>query len=95
MFCNNNNKFKIRRYLTCTTQYMIYLGYSTKSGKQGVGSTESFKPQLSNYKLHIKQKVKSCSIVKHFIHSCTDTVNLYKYLRFILIDCVTNTENSS
>ena len=58
-------------------------------------STENWKPRLSNYKSHIKKKVKSCSIVKHFIDSCTDTVNPSKYLRFILIDCVTNTENNS
>ena len=42
-----------------------------------------------------KKKVKSCSIVKHFIDSCADTVNPSKYLRFILIDCVTNTEKNS
>ena len=39
--------------------------------------------------------VKSCSIEKHFIDSRSDTVNPSKYLRFILTDCVTNTENSS
>ena len=33
--------------------------------------------------------------MKHFIDLCTDTVSPSKYLRFILIDCVTNTENSS
>ena len=33
--------------------------------------------------------------MKNFIDSCTDTVNPSKYLRFILIDCVTNTENST
>ena len=65
---------------------MIYLAYCTKCSKQGVISTKNFKPGLPNYKLHIKQKVKSCSIVKHFIDSCTDTVNIYMYLRFILID---------
>ena len=74
---------------------MIYLAYCTKCGKQGVGSTENWKPQLSNYKSHIKKKVKSCTILKHFIDLCTDTVSPSKYLRFILIDCVTNTENSS
>ena len=73
---------------------MIYLAYCT-CGKQGVGSTENWKPRLSNYKSHIKKKVKSCSIVKHFIDSCTDIVNPSKYLRFILIDCVTNSENNS
>ena len=33
--------------------------------------------------------------MKHFIDSSTDTVNPSKYLRLILIDCVTNTENNS
>ena len=33
--------------------------------------------------------------MKHFIDSCNDTVNPSKYLRFILIDCLTNTENSN
>ena len=74
---------------------MIYLAYCTKCGKQGIGSTENWKPRLSDYKSHIKKNVKSCSIMKHFIYSCTDTVNSSKYLRFIQIDCVTNTENSS
>ena len=74
---------------------MIYLAYCTKCGKQGIGSTEKWKPRLSDCKSHIRKNVKSCSIIKHFIYSCTDTVNLSKYLRFIQIDCVTNTENSS
>ena len=74
---------------------MIYLAYCTKCGKQGVGSTENWKPRLSNYKSHIKKKAKLCSILKHFTDSCTDTVNPSKYLRFILIDCVNNTENNS
>ena len=74
---------------------MIYLAYFTKCGKQGIGSTNNWRPRLSNYRSHIKKKVKSCSIVKHFIDSCSDTANPSKYLRFILIDCVTNPENNS
>ena len=74
---------------------MIYLPFCTKCGNQDVGPTENWKPRLSNYKSYIKNKVKSCSIVKHFIGLFTDTVNPSKYLRFILTDCVTNTENSS
>ena len=74
---------------------MIYLTYFTKCGKQGVGSTKNWKLRLSNYKSHIKTKVKSCAIVKHYIDSRSDTVNPSKYLRFTLIDCVTNTENGS
>ena len=40
-------------------------------------------------------KVISYLVVKRFIDSCTDTINPSKYLGFIPIDCVTNTENSS
>ena len=86
--------FKIRRHLTCTTPNMIYLTYFTKCGKQGVGSTKNWKRWLSNYRLHIKKKLQSCSIVKHFSDSCSDTVNPSKYLRYILIDFVTNIEHS-
>ena len=57
---------KIKRYLTCTTPNMIYLAYCTKCGKQGVRLTENWKPRLSNYKSHVKKKVKSWPIVKHF-----------------------------
>ena len=33
--------------------------------------------------------------MKHFIVSCTDTANPFKYLRFTPVDYVINTENSS
>ena len=49
--------------------------------------------QHSNYKSHIKQKVKLCSVVKNSIDSSTDTINPSKYLKFISIDSVTNTQN--
>ena len=42
-----------------------------------------------------KRKVKLCSIVKHSIGSCTDTISPSKYLRFVLTDCVINTESNS
>ena len=57
--------------------------------------TRCWKPRLCKYKSHIKKNVKSSSIVKHFIDSYIDTVNPSKYLRLILIYCVTNTENNS
>ena len=74
---------------------MIYWPYCTKCGKAGVGSNENWKSRISNYKSHINKKVKSYSIVKHFIDSFTDTDNLTKQLRFLSIDCVTNTQNST
>ena len=49
-------RIKTRRYLTCSTQNMIYLLYCSKCGKCVVGSTENWKPQLSNYKSRIKKE---------------------------------------
>ena len=39
--------------------------------------------------------MKTCSTLKHFIDCCSDTENPSQYLRFILIDCLTNIENKS
>ena len=88
-------KYWIRRDSTCTTKNVIYLAYCTKYGEQGTGSTVSWKPPLSNYKSHIKQSVHSCKIVKHFIEKCNDPIVPFKYLRFVILDVLTNTESLS
>ena len=63
---------------------------------QGVGSTTKWKPRLSNYKSHIKKKIKKpCKIVQHFLSVCTDPDLPHKYLRFVLIDCLNNVKNLS
>ena len=54
--------------------------------KQGVRSTVDWKPRLRNYKSHIKKKVRSCSIVNHFIDVSSDTDDPSKNIRFIIID---------
>ena len=59
--------------------------------KQGVGSTVDWKPRLRNYKSHIKKKVRSCSIVNHFIDVCSDTDDPSRNIRFIIIDQLNNT----
>ena len=38
--------------------------------KQGVGSTTSWKPRLSNYKSHVKKKKLTCKIERRFIENC-------------------------
>ena len=88
-------KYWIRRDSTCTTKNVIYFAYCTKCGEQGTGSTVSRKPRLSNYKSHIKQSVHSCKIVKHFIEKCNDPIVPFKYLRFVILDVLTNTESLS
>ena len=46
----------------------------------------SWKPRLRNHKLHIKNKVKSCKIVKDFIEECKEVSKL----RFIIVDVLNN-----
>ena len=92
--CNaTSRKFYIRRESTCSTPNIIYMAYCKKCNKQGIGSTIRWKPRLSNYKSHIKKKIKSCNIVKHFIDECNDNDDPCKYLSFVIIDHVNNTTN--
>ena len=88
-------KYCIRRGSTCTTKNVIYLAYCTKCGEQGTGSTVYCKPRLSNYKSHIKQSAHSCKIVTHFIEKSNNPIVPFKYLRFIILDVLTNTESLS
>ena len=46
-----------------------------------------------DYKRHITQSVHSCIIVKHFIEKCNDPIFSFKYLRFVILDILTNTES--
>ena len=54
-----------------------------------------WKPRLRNYKSHIKKKVRSCSIVNHFVHVFSDTEDLSKIIRFIIIGQLNNTDSLS
>ena len=83
-------KFKVRSNFTCSTPNVIYVAYCTLCGKQGVGSTTSWKPRLANYKSHVKKKKATCRIVSHFIGDCSNPS--LEHLRFILVDAVVNTE---
>ena len=82
--------YKINRSSTCSTANVIYVAYCVTCGKQGVGSTVSWKPRLANYKSHIKKKLATCRIVQHFTHNCND--EFFSNLRFIIVDVVNNVE---
>ena len=83
--CNaTGRKYKIRRDTACSLRNVIYVAYCIKCMKQGVGSTTSWKPCLSNYKSHIKKKKLTCRTVKHFIENCND--NGFNNLRFTKAD---------
>ena len=60
--------FRIRKSLTCTSSYVVYLAECVLCGLQGVGSTANFKSRLANYKSHIKHMRRTCSIVNHFVY---------------------------
>ena len=83
--------YKVKRNLTCVSKYIVYLAFCILCKEQGVGSTFDWKPRLRNYKAHINNGVKSCSIVKHFLEVHKGSQNL----RFILLDCVDNVEGLS
>ena len=92
--CNaTGRKYSIRRSSSCTTKNVVYVACCQYCGKQGVGSTVSWKPRLANYKSHIKKKVSSCRIASHFIEDCKsdDLSNL----KFIIVDVVNGTNELS
>ncbi|XP_057302660.1 uncharacterized protein LOC130636829 [Hydractinia symbiolongicarpus] len=84
-------KFKIRRESSCSSKNVIYVAFCKLCGKQGVGSTVAWKPRLSNYKSHIKKKIPSCKVVKHFIDECPNAS--VQNIGFIIVDVVNNGEN--
>ena len=47
------------------------------------------KHRLRNYKSHIKEKVRSCSIVNHFIDVCSDPSRMLQKERFWISTLVT------
>ena len=58
--------------------------------KQGVRSTNLWKPRLRNCKSHIKKNVHSCNIATHFIDECCDEIFSIRWLAFVIIDMVNN-----
>ena len=85
-------KFRIHRDSTCNTKNVIYLAYSKKCYKQGIGFFIEWKPQLRNYKSHIKNKNPTCRILKHFIDACYDSNDPFKYLGFLIIEVLKNVQ---
>ena len=82
--------YKVRR-----SKNVIYIAFCLNCLKHRVGSTVDWKPRFRNYKSHIKKKVRSCSIVNHFIDVCSDTDDLSRNIRFIIIDQLNNTNSLS
>ena len=88
--------FRYKKSLQSCTEFsknVIYIAFCLNCLKQGVGSTVDWKPRLRNYKSHIKKKVRSCSIVNHFIDVCSDTDDPSRNIRVNIIDKLNNTNS--
>ena len=86
-------RFSIRRETTCKSENVVYVACCQTCGKQGVGSTVSWKPRLANYKSHIKKDIKTCMVVRHFIEDCPDPT--LSNLKFVIVDAINNIEGLS
>ena len=82
--------YKARQSTSCVSKNIIYTDICLNCLEQGVGSTVEWKPKLQNHKSHIKKKVRSCSIVNHFIDACSDTDDLSRNIRLTIIDHLNN-----
>ena len=73
---------------TCSIPNVVYMAYSKKCKKQGVGSTISGKPRLCLTIKVIKKNVHCWKIATHFIGECCDEEIPFKYLALACIDVV-------
>ena len=87
--------YKVRRSTWCVSKNVIHIAFCLNCLKQGVGSTVIWKSRLQNSKSHIKKKVRSCSIVNHFIDVFRDTDDPSRNIRFIIIDQLNKTNSLS
>ena len=87
--------YTIKRDSSCSSKYVVYCAFCMKCGQQGIGSTVIWKPRLANYKSHIKKKIPTCKIVRHFIEECIHENDPLGFIKFIIIDRLNNTENLS
>ena len=87
--------FKIRRDFTCETKDVVYVSMCKKCNFQGVGSTTKWKPRLGNYKSHVRKRIHSCGVATHFIDCCFDRENPTRYMSFVIVDCLNNSQNMS
>ena len=57
---------KVRRSISYVSKNVTHIAFFFNCLKQGVRSID-WKPKLQNYKSHIRKKMRSSSIVYHFI----------------------------
>ena len=83
--------YKVRRSTSCVSKSVTYIAFCLNCLKQRVRSTVDWKHRLRNNKSNMKKKVRSCSIVNHFIDVCSDTDDPSRNIKFIIIDQIIQT----
>ena len=85
--CNApGKKYIIRRNTSCSSENVLHVAYCIKCIKECTVSTISWKPHLSNYKIHVKKKNLTCRTVRNFTENWND--NECNNLRFTIDDCM-------
>jgi hypothetical protein len=87
--------YSIKKDFTCKTKFVVYCAICLKCKEQGIGSTVDWKRRLANYKNHIKKRLSTCCITKHFFQKCINNENPCSNLKFVILDKVDNTEKLS
>ena len=65
--------FKIRQKIICQSDNVICLIECKQCKIQSIGRTFKLNSRMSNYFSHVKQRIKTCEIVNHFIDNHMDT----------------------
>ena len=79
--------YKVRGYLTCKSDNVIYLISCKKCKQQYVGSVfeNNFKPRFRVHKSDINTGIDRCGVAKHFLNNCT-RINNFENVEVQLIE---------
>ena len=81
-------KYKIRGFLTCNTNNIIYLIACNCCGKQYIGSATSFKERFRIHKSDINTGKIRCGVASHLLNVCKSATCKIEYLQVQLIEHV-------
>ena len=94
--CFSANKvFKIRNHLTCTTHTWYDLHTTLDIVNKVLGLQKLLNLDLLITSHKSKRRWKHAQFWSIWFDCCSDTENPSQYLRFILIDCLTNIKNKN
>ena len=80
--------YKIRQYLSCRTDFVIYCAFCKKCNRQVSVQPSILDAGCPNYKSHIKKQKRTYRLVNHFIDNSSD--HPLDCLKFTFIEQVSN-----